>query len=195
MNANGQLGRVRVFEPALDTSERRRMYPSFAYFQASQVTLSLLRESGGVLDINDPAVFRCYYQALYGISRPVEQNRDLTKAIDEFDFPEIAQRYRLIDQEAIQIVVPWQRCLAQFEQLRDQAASGINGEWMRNAQALSVSIYRPRSDHPAWGCLIPAQFRRGGASDEWFVLEDPDGQYYDEILGLQLPQNQIVMIA
>jgi hypothetical protein len=42
---------------------------------------------------------------------------------------------------------------------------------------------------------IPAQFRRGGASDEWFVLEDPSGQYYDEILGLQLPENQIVMIA
>lgn len=195
MNANGQLGRVRVFEPAPDTGVRRSMFPSFAYFQASEVTLSLLRESGGVLDINDPDVFRCYYQALYGISRPVEQNRDLTKAIDELDFPEIAQRYRLIDQEAIQIVVPWRRCIARYEQLRDQAASGINGEWMRDAQALSVSIYRPRPGHPAWGCLIPAQFRRVGASDEWFVLEDPDGQYYDEILGLQLPENQIVMIA
>ncbi|WP_300452649.1 CRISPR-associated endonuclease Cas3'' [Accumulibacter sp.] len=195
MNANGQLGRVRVFEPAPDTGERRRMYPNFAYFQASEVTTSLLRESGGVLDINDPDVFRRYYQALYGVSRPAEQNRDLNRAIDELDFPEIAQRYRLIDQDAIQIVVPWQGGIAQYEQLRAQAADGVTGKWMREAQTLSVSIYRPRPDHPAWGCLIPAPFRRGGVSDEWFVLEDPSGQYYDETLGLQLPQNQIVMIA
>lgn len=195
MNANGQLGRVRVFEPAPDTSERRRMYPNFAYFQASEITISLLRESGGNLDINDPDVFQRYYHALYGVSRPAGQNRGLNQAIDELDFPEVAQRYRLIDQDAIQIVVPWQRCFEQYQQLRQQAASGINGKWMRDAQALSVSIYRPRPDHPTWGCLIPAQFRRGGASDEWFMLEDPGGQYYDEILGLQLPQNQIVMIA
>jgi CRISPR-associated endonuclease/helicase Cas3 len=195
MNVNGQLGRVRVFEPAPDTSERRRMFPNFAYFQASEVTISLLRESGGKLDINDPEVFQRYYQALYGVSRPVEQNRELNKAIDELDFPEIAQRYRLIDQDAIQIVVPWRRCMAQYEELRQQAARGINGKWMRDAQALSVSIYRPRPGHQAWGCLIPAQCRRVGASDEWFVLEDPGGQYYDETLGLQLPENQIVMIA
>ncbi len=195
MNANGQLGRMRVFSPAPDTSERRRMFPNFAYFQASEVTISLLRESGGKLDINDPEVFRRYYQALYGVSRPVEQNRDLNQAIDELDFPEIAKRYRIIDQDAIQIVVPWQRCITQYEQLREQAACGINGKWMRDAQALSVSIYRPRPGHQAWGCLVPAQFRRGGASEEWFVLEDPGGQYYDEILGLQLPENQIVMIA
>jgi len=195
MNAMGQFGQVRVFEPAPETSERRRMFPDFAYFQASQVTISLLRESGGKLDIDDPTVFRRYYQVLYGVSDPVQQNRDLARAINELDFPEIALRYRLIDQDAIQIVVPWRPRITLYERLREQAASGIDGKWMRGAQALSVSIYRPRSDHPAWGCLNAARLRRGGASDEWFLLEDPGGHYYDETLGLQLPQNQIVMIA
>ncbi|QKS27682.1 MAG: CRISPR-associated endonuclease Cas3'' [Candidatus Accumulibacter similis] len=195
MNAMGQLGQVRIFDPAPETTERRRMYPNFAYFQASQVTISLLRESGGNLDIHDPAIFRRYYRALYDVGDPVQQNPDLTEAIHALDFPEIALRYRLIDQDAIQIVVPWQPRIGLYEQLREQAVFGIDRDWIRDAQTLSVSIYRPRPDPEALGCLIPARFRPGGASDEWFVLEDPDGQYYDETLGLQLPQNQIVMIA
>lgn len=195
LNREGSLGQVRVFEPAMDASTRRWMFPNFAYFQATEVTVSLLRENGGQLDINDPAVFRRYYEMLYGLSRPAEQNLDLTEAINALDFPEIARRYRLIDQDAIQIVVPWTPYIEQYAKLREQADVGVDGRWMREAQALAVGIYRPTPGHPAWGCLVPAQFRRGGASDEWFVLEDPRSQFYDEILGLQLPQNQTVMIA
>ena len=171
------------------------MFPTFAYFQATAVTASLLRENHGDLNINDPEVFRRYYHALYGLSRPADQNLDLTNAITGLDFPEIARRYRLIDQDSIQIVVPWKPCIDEYMRLRVQASSGIDGKWMRDAQALSVSIYRPKPDHPSWGCLVAAHFRRGGNSDEWFVLEDPDGKFYDDTLGLQLPQNQLVMIA
>jgi hypothetical protein len=180
MNQQGELGQVRVFEPALDASKRERMFPNFAYFQATEVTASLLRECNG---------------KLYGISRPVDQNQDLTDAITGLDFPEIARRYKLIDQDAIQIVVPWQPRIDLYQRLREQAAAGIDGKWMREAQMLSVSIYRPKRDHPAWGSLVAARFRRGGESEEWFVLEDPGGKFYDNTLGLQLPQNQQVMIA
>lgn len=195
LNQAGKLGQVQVFEPALDTSERRHMFPNFAYFQATEITALLLHEFGGDLDINDPAVFSRYYHSLYGISHPDDQNQNLKEAIAGLDFPEIARRYKLIDQDAIQIVVPWQPCIEQYKLLREQAASGIDGKWMRAAQALSVSIYRPKRDHPAWSRLVAARFRRGGESEEWFVLEDPDGVYYEKTLGLQLPQNQQVMIA
>lgn len=195
MNQTGKLGQVRVFEPALDTSERKRMFPNFSYFQATEITTSLLRECGGDLDINDPAVYRRYYEMLYGLSRPADQNVDLTKAIDGLDFPDIARHYRLIDQDAIQIVVPWEPDCERYKQLRAQAATGIDGRWMRTAQALAVSVYRPKPDHPSWGCLAAARFRRSGDSDEWFMLEDPERKFYDDIRGLQLPQNQQVMIA
>jgi hypothetical protein len=195
MNERGLLGQVRIFEPAMDVEKPARMYPNFGYYQATEVTRALLREARGELSINDPEVFRRYYQMLYGISRPAEQNRELTDAINALDFPEVAARYRLIDQDAIQIVVPWRPQLSLYQDLRAQAASGIDGKWLRRAQMLSVSIYRPKSDHPAWGSLIAAQFRRGGASDEWFILEDPDTTLYDDIVGLNLPQNPLVMIA
>lgn len=196
MNLKGLLGQVRVFEPAMEaSSERKRMFPNFAYFQATEVTASLLRENAGSLSINEPDVFRRYYERLYGVSRPADQNDDLTEAITGLDFPEIAKRYRLIDQDAIQIVVPWKPCFDEYMSLRAQASIGVDGKWMRRAQALSVSIYRPKADHPAWGHLIAAHFRRGGDSDEWFVLEDMEGKFYDNILGLQLPNNLSVMIA
>lgn len=195
LNSFGKFGQVRVFEPERDSSERKRMFPNDAYSQATDVTISLLRENLGVLNINDPETFRRYYKMLYSFSRPTDQNKDLREAIAALDFPEIARRYQLINQDAIQIVVPWKPRLAEFERLRDLATRGIDGQWIRAAQALAVSIYRPKPDHPAWGCLITAQFRRGGSSDEWFILEDPDERFYDDILGLQLPQNQMVMIA
>ena len=195
MNLAGRLGTVQVFEPALDTSERKRMFPNFAYFQATEVTITLLQECNGAIDINDPTIFRRYYQKLYGVAPPADQNKKLGDAIAALDFPDIASQYRLIEQDAIQIVVPWLPCIDEYKQLREQASGGVDGKWMRRAQALSVSIYRPKPGHPAWGCLTPAIFRRGGPSDEWFVLEDPYSKYYDQTLGLQLPQNQQIMIA
>ncbi len=189
MNRTGMLGQVRVFDPALDTSERKRMFPTFTYFQAAEVTASLLRENCGDLNINDPEVFRRYYHRLYNLSRPADQNLDLTAAITGLDFPEIARRYRLIAQDAIQIVVPWKPCIDEYKRLREQAIANVDYKWMRRAQTLSVSIHRLKADHPAWGHLVPAHFRRGGDSNEWFVLEDPKGIFYDDILGLQLPNS------
>ena len=185
----GILGQVRVFDPALDTSERKRMFPTFTYFQAAEVTASLLSENCGELNINDPEVFRRYYHRLYDLSRPADQNLDLTAAITGLDFPEIAHRYRLIAQDAIQIVVPWKPCIDEYKRLREQAIANVDYKWMRRAQTLSVSVHRLKADHPAWSHLVPAHFRRGGDSNEWFVLEDPKGIFYDDILGLQLPNS------
>ena len=77
---------------------------------------------------------------------------------------------------------------------------GINADWMRRAQGLAVSVFRPRDDDPAKGVLIPAKLRfsrqaRSGVSDEWFTLEDPRGEFYDDLLGLKLPKDSQVLIA
>jgi CRISPR-associated endonuclease Cas3-HD len=200
LNALGQFGQMHIFEPTLDASSRRYMFPTQAYYQATEVTLSLLRGAGGSLDINAPDVFRRYYRRLYDLSDPANQNARLTEAIAALHFPEVAQRYRLIEQDAIQVVVPWIQRIDEFEALREQSMRGIDGGWIARAQALAVSVYRPKPGHPAWGCLPAAKLRRGGASDEWFVLEDrkrldPKLRMYDDTLGLQLPDSQQVMIA
>ncbi len=194
MNAQGRLGEVIVFEPEEEGDWRRR-YPTHAYYQATEVTRTLLISQGG-LDINDPAVFQNYYHRLYDINNPASQNVDLSQAITAADFVEVARLYRLIDTDAIQVLIPWADRRDDFRALRAEAGDvGITADWMRRAQGLAVGVYRRKDGPPAWA--IPAKLRRrgkvdAGVSDEWFILE---GDYYDDTLGLKPPEGPQLFIA
>lgn len=189
LNEQGRLGKVVVFEPN-DEKELRRCYPTHAYYQAAEVTRTMLTLHGD-LNINDPVLYRDYYRRLYDLNNPASQNQALNDAITELDFPEVAKHYRLIDQNTIQVLVPWAERQEEFDVLRNEAErEGISAKWMRRAQGLAVSIYQTRDGTPAWA--IPAKLRRGGTSDEWFFLE---GDYYDNILGLNPPKGEQVFIA
>ncbi|MHB1513502.1 MAG: CRISPR-associated helicase Cas3' [Acidiferrobacter sp.] len=189
LNDQGGLGKVIVFEPDEEGGWRKR-FPTYSYYQAAQVTQTLLNLHGH-LNINDPETFRTYYHRLYDLNDPASQNAELKRAIDELNFAEIAKAYRLIAQDAIQILVPWKERRQEFDALRLEAErEGISVGWMRRAQGLSVSIYRTNGGPPAWA--IPAKLRRGGFSDEWFILE---GEFYDDVLGLNPPKGEQVFIA
>lgn len=189
MNSTGRLGEVIVFRPA-EEKEGRRAYPTFAYYQATQVTQTLFKRLGN-LDINDPATFRGYYRSLYDLTDPASQNAPLTQAIQSRDFVETARHYHLIDQNAIQVLVPWAGRWEEFQTLCSEAEQrGISASWIRRAQGLAVSVYRRRDGTPSWA--IPVKLRRGGVSDEWFILE---GAHYDDVLGLNPPDGPQVFIA
>ena len=190
LNEQGCLGKVVVFEPGEEDGWRKR-FPTHSYYQATQVTQSLLKLHDNRLDINDPEIFRAYYHRLYNLNDPASQNADVTRAIQELDFVEIAKAYRIIVQDAIQVLVPWADRYDEFLELRTEAdRHGISANWMRRAQGLAVSIYRTNNGPPAWA--IPAKLRRGGVSDEWFILE---GEFYDDTLGLNPPKGEQVFIA
>lgn len=194
MSALGQFGEVIVFEPKED-SEGRGGYPTFAYYQAAETTRTLLLINGQ-LDINDPQIFQDYYRRLYNLTDPASQNVKLSDSIAALDFAEVAREYRLIKQDAIQILVPWVDRVEEFRALYDEAGQmGITGSWVRRAQGLAVSVYRPQDGLPAWA--IPAKLRRYGSSprgvsDEWFILE---GDFYDDALGLKPPDGPQIFIA
>jgi len=198
-SGNRKMGEVRVFEPDLAGDYRKR-YPTRAYFQAAELTRSMLtnaRQSGlGGLDLNDPQLFREYYRSLYDLSKPETQNGELQDAITNADFVRVAQEYRLIDKSAIQVLVPYGKFRDQFDDLRrQQDEEGINARWIRKAQGLAVSVYRPQSNHPN---LIPAKLRYGkgsGTSDEWFILQETDEARYDDVIGLILPKTLQIFIA
>ena len=194
LNEQDHLGQVEVFEPDEEDGWRKR-FPTHSYYQATQVTQALLNMRGN-LDINDPEVFRSYYHRLYNLNDPASQNADLTRAIQELDFVEIAKVYRLIDRSAIQVLVPWGDRWEKFDALRTEAdQQGISAGWMHRAQGLAVSVYRTKDGPPAWA--IPAKLKRysvskNGVSDEWFILE---GDFYDDTLGLNPPKGEQVFIA
>jgi len=189
LNEQDRLGKVVVFEPDEEDGGRKR-FPTHSYYQATQVTQALLNQNGN-LDINDPDLFRVYYRRLYDLNNPDSQNQILNNAIMALDFPEIARYYRLIDRSAIQVLVPWADRYDEFQALRTEAdQQGISAKWIRRAQGLAVSVYRTDDGPPAWA--IPAKLRRGGVSDEWFILE---GDFYDDTLGLNPPKGEQVFIA
>jgi len=197
-NREGRMtspGEVIVFEVEEDDGWRRR-YPTHAYYQAAEVTRTLLNLNGD-LDIGDPRMFRIYYRRLYDLSDPANQSPELAQAIDGLDFAEIARLYRLIETNAIQVLVPWSGKRQEFERLRSVAErEGISTGWIRGARGIAVSVYRTQDGPPAWA--IPAKLRRcgvsgvSGESNEWFILE---GEYYDNALGLNPPSGEQVFIA
>ncbi len=181
VNRNGLLegkGTLRVFRLC---DER---YPDKAYEQATRVTEKILRELGtDQLDIESPALYQRYYGELYNLAGINQLNRDLLKAIANQNYREVAQGYRIIDEDFIHVVVPYQGALELFEQLADEVRSkGVSKSWVRRAQPLTISLYLPRTlsrslePVPGWGFF----------ANRWFLCYRRED--YDSLVGFY-PKN------
>ena len=176
-NRNGLLssGEVRVFVP---DDER---YPPGAYEQAAAVTRVIAGTR--VPDIDDPAMFLEYFRQLYGISRPEDRNRELTDAILRKDFAEVACLYRVIEQDAVNVLVPYQP--VEFKKLAEDVRGkvGLTRDWILRARPYAVSLYRPKRDAPIRDRIVPLPAGRGEESDDWFEYVG-DAKDYDPKTGL-----------
>jgi hypothetical protein len=188
-NREGKLekGRTHVFLPEDED------YPPGAYQQAAQVTTMLLNRYGvEAMNLNDPGFITAYYRELYDIGRP--ENSKKTREIEKFAqagaFPEMAREFRLIEQDSINIVVPYVDRLDLFGQLRDMAdRDGLTAQWIKSARPLTVALFRPKPDHPMWDSLIPVLSKRQRgkkSSEDWFISAVPE--HYHAVLGYQVPK-------
>lgn len=196
-NRNGTLptlGRLVVFRP--DVPERDA-YPGGDYQQAADVTREVLSSLPRVgWNLQDPELYDRWYRRLYDVSglgtEERRRERELAEAMKSRDFERTAREYRLIPDDSVQVVVPWDG--ERFEELRRASKAGpwVTADWMRAAQVHSVSIYRRQLDANR-GVLIPAPL---GArlpeqrSDDWFFLEDEE--IYDSDFGLGEPSGVLM---
>ena len=184
-NRNGLLpeGIVRVFLPE---DER---YPPGGYETAAKITRILLRDLGSDrMDLQSPKLFEEYYQKLYALTGIAtgEQGKakDLRSCIDQLDFEGTAKLYRLIDQDAINVVVPWDP--GAFQALRDglREAGRLSTRWVRQARPHAVNLYRPKAQDPLWAYLDPAsRIPKEDGREDWYLLLG-EGLYDREMLGL-----------
>lgn len=179
-NRNGRMaepGLVRVFRPE---DER---YPPGGYEAAARVTSMLLKQNPEGLDLQSPGLFAEYYRTLYSLTGigAAEQGRakKLAEAVGRLDFSAAAELYRLIDQDAINVVVPYDR--EAFEDLREELrrAGRPTRGWIRRARPHTVNVYRRRGGDPLHAFLQPAS----GDREDWFLLLD-EKLYDRERLGL-----------
>jgi CRISPR-associated helicase Cas3/CRISPR-associated endonuclease Cas3-HD len=180
-NRNGRLprlGEVRVFLP------EEEKYPGGEYANAARVARMLWKSRGAErMDIDAPELFRAYYRALYDLTQVAENSAELRNALADRDFEEVARRYRLIEQDAINVLVPYDP--EAFTSLRSQLDQDgqLNRGWIRKTRPHAVSIFRPKREAAIWSFLKPAPLRSGEESDDWFVYLE--GKHYDrELMGL-----------
>jgi hypothetical protein len=168
-------------------------YPEGAYRQAAGVTRMLLKASvTHEVDIHSPATFYEYYRSLYDLVDPQNRNEELIEAIKGQDFSEVARQYRLIKQDAINALVPYDR--KSYGKLQKEVRrTGLTREWIVGARPYSIGIFRPRPDDPVWPYLDAVPVSGGAASDEWFVYLNRD--HYSQETGLVPPESTECLIA
>jgi CRISPR-associated endonuclease/helicase Cas3 len=190
---------VTVFVPEDD-----RLYPRGWYKSATDATSTFLRKlqaSGRELDdldlIHSPDLLAQYYRTLYDLTAvgnmDTTAGRELRDAFLRRHFGDTASWYRVIDQDVINVLVPFDPDA--FARLSATVAVGgrLTREWIRQAREHAVGVYRPRDDLSGISnCLLPVPAgapRPGvdaGMSTDWFVLAggDPTSLYDRELLGL-----------
>jgi len=164
-------------------------YPDSAYEQATDVAASLFKARGyEKLGAAELELFDRYYKELYsvrGINSAHYQNDELLEAIQRQDFVKVGQLYRVIPQDTLNALVPYDK--GAFHRLAAEAREqGLSYQWIINARPHSVSLFRPRSPtDPLYFCLEPISIRPGKSerlSNEWYIYRKEED--YDLETGL-----------
>ncbi len=167
-----QKGTLTVFVP------EEEKYPGKAYQQAAQLTKSLLVEHGH-LDLDDPETYRAFYQNLYAVANTTDP--ELEGFIKTQNYAEFARRYRLIETNAVNVVVPYNaEAKALMQEARDL---GITGDWMRRVRGYTVSHFPDRGGPPPYLEPLFFRFQYGNRSEvpDWFLCGEE--RLYDLLLG------------
>ncbi len=195
-----QKGQVVVFQLA---SDGRSMFPP-GYkegVQATDIFLNALKHKCGDLSkidvFNSPALLGSYYRQLYDLGGRGQGTRDdereLWRAIQEGDFEKVAHAYKLIEQDGINILVPYEQrafdTLCQWIGSDEPRDLESVRRWIAEARPYTVSPFRPKRESTLWNVIEPVQFSRHHEhTDEeadWFRLL-ATGQY-DPLVGLIYP--------
>ena len=179
------LGQTFIFTPDCEGW----LYPDGTYKQAANVTESLKNELGEQFDLYNPEMIKQYYQRLYTVAAPEQLAKNLYQSIKDLSFPQVAQQFRLIKNDMINIVVPFDEQI--FEELQRLAEEkGLTAKWIKKARGLSISLYRPQPEDVVWDSLLPVQqFKQGRYSkqEDWFMVNNDKD--YDKTLGYKKPES------
>jgi CRISPR-associated helicase Cas3/CRISPR-associated endonuclease Cas3-HD len=188
-NRNGKAttGQVWVFVPEDED------YPDATYRQAAAVTRSLLKELGpSGMDIHDPLLYDTYYQKLYSISNPELQKLEIQEAIQRQDFVDVANKYRIIANDAVNVFVPYGPINFE-EMIAEVHITGLTRHWINRVRPYAISIFRPKKEAPIWQYVERAPVKRGEYSDDWLIYLRKE--HYDSLRGLVPPSSMDCLIG
>lgn len=178
-----ELGQVIVFRP------EEEKYPADAIYKiAAGQTAALLKEYGtGGMDINDPVLYQTYYRRLYALTDIENQGRELQEAIRAQDYVTVAKLYRVIANNAVNVVVPYNDEASEL--IEEVKKSGLTAGWVRRARPYTVSVFRDKNGNVPTVLLGVEMRLRSGKLEpapDWFFLDPTLKNYYDPEFGLKL---------
>ena len=203
-------GEVYLFMPEdevsiTDSGEERkaRIYPGGAYQQAAETAIRMIENE--TLDLDDPELYNRYFKELYDLSgAAADPTEPVANAVKDRDFPKVAEEYRLIEADTINILVPYDQNM--FDQLvHEVEETGLTGDWTRRARDFTVTYYRSAQDK-LLGKLVPIRIKNqsgkasneeGMVSDDWFYLGEQLSEsqaYYDQLKGLCVNTDDLFVV-
>ncbi len=168
-----EIATVQVFLPEDEA------YPDGTYRQAASVTRMLLKQRGASsMDIHDPALFNEYFRELYSLAKPEGKKPELLDAIKCQDFVRVAELYRVIEKDALNVLVPYD--LDVFCQLEDEVRqTGLNRKWISKARPYTIGLFKPKLDDPISTYLVPVPLGRGQSAEDWYIYTNPEHYHAD----------------
>jgi len=180
-NREGTLsgkGRVVVFRPAEGT-----MPPGNEYRSGADEARMMLESEG--FDLHDPDVFREYFRLLYrDVSLDVKEIQELRR---QFDYPEVANRFRLIDGVQVPVIVRYDGPDEGQNKTRDRIIQRIRhtGLWSgdhRRLQPYVVSLFEQEFErNRGW----IEELNEGEGVYVW------NGGYDDRLRGIELEEGSL----
>lgn len=188
-NRNGRLaegGRVVVFEP----DAPGRLYPDLNYDHFAKTVKRIAMDRG--IDIHDPAQIQAYYAKIF---RNHADKPALTEALEAGSFEAVQQEYKLIPNQGVRIIVPYDAEL--YADVVSQArAQGLSAALMHLSAPITVTAY-PCANLELYAENLPYKNRRGApdVGSNYYILRPQYEDLYTQELGLQFPENDAGTMA
>ncbi|HNX04591.1 MAG TPA: CRISPR-associated helicase Cas3' [Opitutales bacterium] len=150
--------------------------PPGAYRTATEATGSFLSRVADADDLFDPGTYARYFEELYKLSGPESAEADKAfAACRAFDFPEAAEKCRLIGDETRPVIVKWGRGAELAKKLAEE--KHLTPEERREAQRYSVNFFTGKFNE----ALNNGWVSRPAEDWDFYVWESD----YDENLGVR----------
>ena len=178
-NRNGRHpegGQVLVFLP-----DEERLYPDTWYEKAAMLVSALHIEKP--IDLMNTSDIQRYYQKLFW---KLKGEKELSDAIQMQDYAGVEKNYRIIKNDGVQVLVPYEPENKLFEKLKEEALeNGVTAKWMHEAAKLCVTAYA----NDDFNCYAEQLYFAGKRNESrqpsgYWVLRRKDDYHMDT--GMQL---------
>ena len=188
-NRNGKstCGELWVFVPS-----EEHLYPDSHYENAATIVRAMQMQRP--IDIHDPESIRRYYRQLLSTFRGDKKSRTLEKALSERDFSVVSQTYRFIEQQGVQVVVPYEEQTELYEQIRSEALNiGLTKSLLRMAAPLTVTCYdRELAERICEPLFFAGKSKIETRESPYYIILTGQEDCYDRKMGFCPPDKQML---